>query len=570
MKRANGAVPNNTAWRIPHQWQYASNFGQGGDGEGEEGQFGGEQDDEPPAESGQDEGGQDEGGQDEGGQDEGGQGKDGRDRSEQGGHGHGGDTSGGDGPRCRVCGSKCVRCARLSGPRKPCKTCLRLLDPDLGDVDGLCEHCVQRKQADATARPNIHAIHAGKGGEMAFARLREIAHREWRRLHPTDPFLHEQRLPTGRNFWDLTWNEIIAELRCREIVYPHKAKSLMINVLQRDDAWNGILPTHRAVASGLHDLSYGDLRRRANEAGFPSQTRTESTENLIEFLRSKRDVDDEVISIPHDRLSIIRSAVSNVAARLRKQAGQTQANQIQAGQTDDVTHRTFNHGLVGTSRAIGRLHTALENGHSPAWTSGVGFLCGPNALAMSINAVRRTYYGKTHAAVYENPVTREMLMALLFQNSADSGERGAVGIPTQAYQAYLDQRLGHLDDATRGYEYMNMTRLNNMDIDQLVAMVVLAHRANIIEMEFSVAYVRGSATDDDGNVIPAIAQIAHAGDENAPSVFLHHNMAASFDDYSHWEGFDAVTVDTDRQVVFEWGLSTPLSRDSLKPRFDSA
>lgn len=467
---------------------------------------------------------------------------------------------GDDEARCNKCKAKCSLCTKLDRG-KACKICARLVDEDTADEDGYCETCSLRKAANAPARPHIHAIAEStrKVAEVPFATLREIAHREHRRLHALDPFLEEQHVPTGYDYWSDTRAGVLTELRRRGFFYVGmKTMKAMVNTLQSDDAWNGYLPTHRSVASELHDLSVQALRDRAAAAGFPFKKLALTVENYIDFLQCKRDADDEVIEIPQDRLSIIMSAVSNVSARLR-----------QAGYTENATHRTFNNGLVGQARAISRLHTTLDNGHSPAWTSGVGFLCGPNALEMSINAIRRTYYGRTNSAVYANQVSRDMLMGLLFHNAADSGERDAVGIPTTAYQAYLDDRLSHLDESLRGEEYMNMTRLNNMDIAQLVAMVVLAHRAGLIEMEFSVAYARGSTTNDDGSVVPALVNIAHEGDENAPTVFLHHNMAASHEDYSHWEGFDVVTMNTDRQIVFEWGLSTPLARDSPRLRFNA-
>lgn len=402
----------------------------------------------------------------------------------------------------------------------------------------------------APPRPNLREI--AEEPELPFAAIRIIAHREWRIINPGGAE-QEIRVPFGPNYWHN------GHLRNRELCFRRGlgravgwVQERMINMLQADDAWRGLQPQHRPVASELHSLSALELETRARAAGFTGHG---SIEEFVEFLRKKRDVEDEVIRIEARAADVIKAAVLNVAANLREMAGHT----------EPVTHRTWNNGLVGTARSIARLSGTLSQNMSPAWTSGAGLLCGPNALAMSINAVRREYFGRLSDAVYKSPVTPDMLMGLLFQNAGATGH-GVVGMPTAGYQAYLDERMQQLDDdATRGHEYTNMTRLNNLSIAQLTAMVTLAYQANLIEEEFSVGVVQGSSVDESGNVIPANVHVVHQVDDNAATVFLHHNMAASHGEYNHWEGFARINEGTDRYLPFEWGLSTPLALDTPAP-----
>ena len=270
-----------------------------------------------------------------------------------------------------------------------------------------------------------------------------------------------------------------------------------------------------------------------------------------------RGIEDNVRPIAMDRRMTIRAAVTAVLNRLLGDQHQPY----------DITHQTFNGGMTGDRISLIRLQVATANGLSPAYTSGAGLLCGPRALAMSLQAARRVYYGRISPAVYDNPVTSDMLRALLFENWDDEAP-DAVGIPTEAYQRYIDERTAASDDYVAGDQYTELTQLNDMDEAQLVAMVVLAHQAGLIETHFSVGVARGSQIDEAGVVRPAFVRVVHTGDENAPTVFLHHNMAASTEEYSHWEGFDNHTEDTDTEVIFEWGVATPLANDAPRLRFD--
>lgn len=445
-------------------------------------------------------------------------------------------------------------------PNGRCKTCSRKLDgdSDASEAQLLCEHCVRREQASAPARPSIKDLASTTVDSRSFARNRAIAFREWRAIRAVDLYLSDQPTPTGRNWWALSAKELREEMRRRGSSLTRGWIDAMISHLQADDAWNGYLPVHRPMSSELRTLPHSDLLRRVRDGGYRGDKHDSDT--LIEFLESRRDSDDDIFQVPQDRENIWRSAINALAARY----GHPPLNEGERGL------RSWNDGSGGDARGMSRLHTTLADGLSPVWTSGEGLLCGARALATSLNALRQRRFGRTHQSVWDRPVTHHMLIELLFQNPDQAGQRDAVGIPTARFDAFMmDQwNAQGTDENTRGHEYIHMTRMNNFSVQQLEAMIILAWEARLIEENFSLGVVQGAHFTDATGFVPARPYIAYEG-EGAGTVFVHHNVAASFEDYNHWEGFDVGTEHTDRNVVFQWGLNTPLSQDAPRPRFNA-
>lgn len=438
----------------------------------------------------------------------------------------------------------------------PCDHCGRC-DLERGEHN-LCIHCRDRQQLGAERRRHIHDISSGPF--LSHAAIHDIAYREWRRLHPNMDLTADLQPSSGANMWHMPYDEVEKDCRARGFSLSLKRSrtaNTLINWMQIDDAYNGFLPRPMLAATHLHSLGLEALQRLAREAGYPSK-KPQTTDALIQFLLSKRDVTDELFKVKEEKLEAIRKAVEAALKQLGKNA-------------EDVTHQSHNGGIVGSELAFARLHTVLANGHYPTRTSGEGLLCGPRALAAAIDAARRHRFGSheaTRSRVYDNRVTMEMLMSLLFQNPDASGEIDAIGIPTEEYAAYLHHTFGHLPEDEYGYEYTNMTQLNNMDFQQLIAMIVLARRAGLIEEEFSLGVVRGTTVDMLGNPVPALAQIMHEGDNNAATLFLHYNAGLSGDDYSHWEGFSDPTHESEIDIAHAWGLNSLFTQDApvLQPR----
>lgn len=431
---------------------------------------------------------------------------------------------------------------------------------DCGRHDGddwegsLCGSCAHRQFVGGEARPANSTLH--DFDEHTYAALRDLAHRQFRQLLPQNAFTTARTRPSlGPNYWFEGVEPLFRTLTERGIHHGGQrrlnTKRQAISVLQLDDAWNGILPrADPSSTSYLHTLSYEDLILRAKEAGFHKANGTNAKLNAdiaLTFLQGKRDATDDIQKIDPEILAMIRRAVGTTA---------------QSSNTLEPTHQSHNGGIVAASAgALSRLHITLSNGHYPTWTSSIGYQCGPIALANTMHAVRNRYYATTA----EGPLyhwTQEELRQLLFLNAEDAGSvdefgNPMIGIPTPEYQAYLDELLGDREEDDRGVEHHNMTQLNNMHWQQLVAMVVLLHRAGRIEEEFNVGIVTNVHNG------PATAQIVHEGGNNASTLWLHHNAAASDDEYSHWEGFQEPRSESDFDIVAAWGLGAdPITADT--------
>ncbi|KAK5707175.1 hypothetical protein LTR17_020917 [Elasticomyces elasticus] len=437
-----------------------------------------------------------------------------------------------------------------------CKDCGRH-DGDFPE-DDLCQSCSHRRHVGAPPRDILNAdLHEQQAA--SYSELRDLAHREFRRLHPHNPFTGARPRPQlGQNYWHELEKNLRNDAGQRGITDPTRhRKERLINMLQLDDAWNGELPrADPSSTSYLHTLSSTELIGLASGAGFHREMGEDADLNgntALAFLLGKRDATDHVKPIK-DKGAYIREAVTNVGHRL----------QGKATAPPTPTHQSHNAGIVGSERALARLFNTLANGHFPAWTPSDGFQCGPIALARTLQAVREQYNASGGEPIIHQ--TQQDLRALLFVDWNNSEEVGAQGIPTAAYDQYLAQYLAELPAHLQMEERREMLQLNNMDIQQLIAMVVLLHNAGEID-DFNV----GVVTDARG-AAPANAQIVHETQDEtgAPTIWLHHNHAAGGEEYNHWEGFEPQRDETDYDIVYEWGLAAdPLSNDMARTRWNS-
>ncbi|KAK4951855.1 hypothetical protein LTR10_009775 [Elasticomyces elasticus] len=428
--------------------------------------------------------------------------------------------------------------------------------------DGLCQFCSHRRHIGAPARDNPNGVLHEQPAAL-FSELRDLAHREFRLLHPHDPFQGARPRPQlGPNYWHELEKNLREDLRQRgmkKVIQISKEitnvnKDGFINLLQLDDAWNGMLPrANPSSTSYLHTLRSRELTDLARGAGFQREMGADAALNAntaIAFLLGKRDATDHVKRIK-DKAAYIREAVTNVRRGLQ---GKATAQSI-------PTHQSHNVGIVGSERALSRLFNTLANGHFPAWTPSDGFQCGPIALARTLQAVREQYNATGGEPIVHQ--TQQDLRALLFVDWNNSQEVGAQGVPTAAYAQYLEQYLAEMPADLQMDERREMLQLNNMDVQQLIAMVVLLHNTGEID-DFNV----GVVTDARG-AAPANAQIVRETQDEtgAPTIWLHHNHAAGGGEYHHWEGFEPQRDVTDYDIVYEWGLAAdPLSNDMARTR----
>ncbi|KAK5716829.1 hypothetical protein LTR17_016354 [Elasticomyces elasticus] len=458
----------------------------------------------------------------------------------------------------------------MAGGRETCRDCGRH-NSELWE-HSRCGRCAHRHSTPNTEpRPATDALAAVD--PMSYAELRDLAHRQYQQLHPHDPFESERRRPMlGPNYWyeegaavkQLSYERLLKMLGERSIRSSqrkkHFSKSQFIYLLQLDDAWDGILPrADPSSVSELNTLSAQDLVRRATSANFRGEMGADASltaETARDFLATKRDATDHIQPIDPDRMTQWAAAIEKMAESLQGQPSLP------------PTHQSHNGAIQGSERAMARLSTTLANGHLPAWTSSRGFQCGPIALANTIRAVRDRYNS------YLNPdmrpdltgthVTPEDLRSLLFENWDDASVRrvGAQGVPTATYTEYLNEYLRNADIEVSRDERREMLRLNDMGIQQLIAMVVLLHRNRGLD-DFNVGVVTDARYG-----APAQAQIVHEGENNAPTLWLHHNQALGRNDYNHWEGFEPPQASSDYDLIYDWGLATgPLMTDVARRRF---
>lgn len=135
--------------------------------------------------------------------------------------------------------------------------------------DGLCGYCFQRREFGLPNRIRVDELRQENRHSRAL--LREVAYNEYRRLQPRSLFGVEQNSPHGENCWWLSSIQLLRRSMVRGTRdQSDRSRLRNINLLQIDDAFNGIVLRPSPVASALHDLSVAELRRRAREAGYGS------------------------------------------------------------------------------------------------------------------------------------------------------------------------------------------------------------------------------------------------------------------------------------------------------------
>lgn len=381
--------------------------------------------------------------------------------------------------------------------------------------------------------------------------------------------VQNQVISSRGNYWFLDCRQLTAELVRRGISTNATTTSDRLkrdvathaSLLYLDDAYNGYSPRPAPIASELHGLSTVDLLQLAVAAGYPKGA-PRTHDALTEFLTSKRDVTDEI------RASKLTDPLKLVALR-RSLGNWLREAGVDEARVEEFMSQSYNGGHMGHPSAIGRLHTALQNGHYPHWTPSAGFRCGVFALTLTLNSLRRLYIPADRRP---DDITADELMQLLFLNYDDDAGPNAVGMPTPEYEEYLQATFGHLEGARYDHEYANMTRLNNFDFQQLIAMVVLSTRTGRLEFDVQLGIVRGAHVDSGGETVPAFAQVVYnprnenddEGTDYVPTAWIRHNLAASADYYNHWEGFGPRAEGSDWDTPFERGLSTDSTPDMVR------
>lgn len=269
-----------------------------------------------------------------------------------------------------------------------------------------------------------------------------------------------------------------------------------INMLQIEDARRGLMPRPRpSGASKYHNMYHASLFELAIKRGFDKQhsRSTQDSATLIKFLLSQ-DTPSAAFEQNADAASM-QLAAKMLVDDLSESLGQLAADSTSSTRTTD------NGGIVAPAEALNSLSETLMHNWFPTRTSAAGFLCGPRALAASLEE-HRFQWRRQHpedTAVLPT-LTVDDLMSLLFDDYVP-GEfvaPGTRGKPTPLYAAYIESMIGHFRDMDPALyqDILNDTYLplDDLSIQQLEAMLSLLWDQGRIEQQYGLGVVTGESS----------------------------------------------------------------------------
>ncbi|KAK5175498.1 uncharacterized protein LTR77_000637 [Saxophila tyrrhenica] len=416
-----------------------------------------------------------------------------------------------------------------------------------------------------------------RGDLRSHVELVDLAIWSWHILHPRDPALDDtQPDEYGGYYWFWHKEQLIAALKSRGI--PSRGPvDEMRRFLQLEDALNGLLPRPTpSSASKFHAMSSVNLMAEAERLGYwkgknratdqygqdkegegaRPDRKSRTSEDLIAFLLNKAGPASQLEKIMQD-----------------EQLGDEESDESsqESFEADTaVTRQSFNGGVVGSRAALGSLADTVWRHNFPQWTSSVGLLCGPNALAISIQHQLLTLGLGLHR------FTGHELMRMIIPEYGLPGSTLENGDVThdhlsEEFIAWFNEE--HADkfsqdeegaDEALGQQLSEVTRVADLDYQQLVAILEVAFRNGRLPVRLGLG-VESAYVDEDGELHPALARIMWQPDGNSPIIWIHNNRALSRDEYNHWEGLGEGTGSR-FETAFEWGLLVPDAAALVKAR----
>ncbi|KAK4575004.1 hypothetical protein LTR86_000854 [Recurvomyces mirabilis] len=424
-----------------------------------------------------------------------------------------------------------------------CEDCDRLASDEWhGNV---CKHCHLRRQTSNAERRARNRTLRGllvDNQRLDHVQLRELAHRHARILHPLDASIVDanEQIEIGGRYWYRRNRDLNLDLRHRRNIgmLYWLSNVDMIYLLQLDDAFNGMVPRVRpGGTTEFGNMHAGTVIERAKAADLKNTNVT--YQKALKFLLSARPPSSFIQALDVSAAAALRLMVDDFITSLPQGQAST----------------THNGGIVGRQDTIERLQDALLHDFFPSPTSSVGLLCGAYALENALLATRRHH----HRSNRPQRINAGQLMRLLFTN-IDAAGPNVRGMMTTGFDQYFRNQMHNVPAWQHQQERNNMTRMRDLDIQQVAAMLQLAYEANLIEENYSLGLVVSAHIDSQGRSQPARVTIEHEGTNH--TVFLHLNMAFRGYGYNHFEGFDQ-TFDADDVMEYasEWGLQVAWSGD---------
>ncbi|KAK3724491.1 hypothetical protein LTR37_001115 [Vermiconidia calcicola] len=409
--------------------------------------------------------------------------------------------------------------------------------------------------------------------------LLDLTRRSWHasREHWNPSVENEQPQQSRSNYWTSSKLQLSAEIVRRGIVgLTMNGLRRIINVLQIHDALNGLFPIPRpADASVYHNMYQDNLVRLGTERGYFRQQgdKTRDSQSIVDFL-IEQDRDAPGPSAAFNEALDAETAI--LAAQillddLSLALGYTASTPLFGASNPDVPHGTHNRGIFGSHEALNSLGQTLMRNQFPTETPSRGLRCGVEALARSMRATRSDRYQHDLMREPSRHITGDEMMQLLFTDFVpdEVANPGTTATPTPAYAAYIENAIRHLrdEDIVLYNEYYHIyTARNNLNIQQLIAVIELLRNSGQIEDDFGLGVVVGTHRHLGGDGVmvdhQANARIVHPGRNSAPVLWIHHNVAVGAGEYNHFEGFEmGGRINTN----VEWGMR--MGDTSLLPRY---
>lgn len=246
-------------------------------------------------------------------------------------------------------------------------------------------------------------------------------------------------------------------------------------------------------------------------------------------------------------------------------------------------------GILAVPEVRVRLQDVTNRGHVPRNVSNADFLCGPRALAESLNYTRRAIATENNELPTRwIPTDGVTLRNLLFEREGIPDGLGRTGVPTRQYQHWLDQRFQSLaleNSSLRRTMERDLLHWDNLNIHQLEAILDLLQL--VIPDYNDRTYVLGVVTpqymNSQGRLVPAAAYVPNNQDTRAIVIWLYNDAHGLLDEadcidpagvymgdvrpVGHYESFGPADDARGREIAQQWGLPpTSIQRDSSRSR----
>ena len=392
-----------------------------------------------------------------------------------------------------------------AGDDPRCDDCGTILSASTSDDQDLCESCLRRHDAfDRAGQPTPPRLRNSTIRAFprhSFLRLQQLAIESFRESRPDFRADHHDEQPgtSPEIYYRYSQAELRQEMVNRGIPYywlnDYADVGKMINMLQIEDARRGLLPRPRSTdASKYHNMYYMNLRQLASKRGYAmirkSNLNDADAATLVSFLL-EQDAPSTAFEDEIDAASmaeVVRILLDDLAESLT----------LSSDGPKPRARTTHNRGIYGTVEALNSLSDTLMQNWFPTRTSAAGFLCGPRALAISLEARRFQWRWDHREAKQQLPMLNaDDLMELLFDDYEPDEfvPPGTLGTPTQLYAAYIQSMIGHLheEDPAAYQDLLNDTYLamNDLNIQQLEAILELLWDGGMIEEHYGLGVVTG-------------------------------------------------------------------------------